>query len=156
MEAVAARAEASRVVIRFVVDSSALWRIVRERAVRNAWEGTVAAGAVGSCAPQRVEFRRSARNLDEFEQMGAMFDQVYPDLPVPKAVWRWVDTAQYRLLRAGAHRAMSAVDLLVCGVAAGHGCVVLHDDNDFETAARHLPDVRAWRIVDVPPPVDDD
>lgn len=155
METNEAHAEAPRVVIRFVVDSSALWRIVRERAVRDAWEGAVAVGAVGSCAPQRVEFRRSARNLDEFEQMGAMFDQVYPDLPVPKSVWRWVDTAQYRLLRAGAHRAMSAVDLLVCGVAAGHGCVVLHDDNDVQTAARHLPDVRARRVVDVPRELDD-
>src|SRR5580693_5449690 len=79
----------------------------------------------GSCNPQRVEFSRS--------------------------VWRWIDSAQYRLLRHGAHRALSAVDLLICATAAQRDLVVLHDDNDFATAARYLPDLRERTIRDVPP-----
>jgi hypothetical protein len=70
----------------------------------------VSAGAAGSCDPQRVEFRRSARSIDEYEQMSEMFEQLYPDVPVPKTAWRWIESAQYRLLRHGAHRALSAVD----------------------------------------------
>lgn len=38
------------------------------------------------------------------------------------------------------------VDLLVCGTAAIQGLVVLHDDADYELAARHLPDVTARRV----------
>jgi predicted nucleic acid-binding protein len=110
----------------------------------------VSAGAVGSCHPQRVEFRRSARTIDEYEQMSEMFDELYPDAAVPKGAWRWIESAQYRLLRHGAHRALSAVDLLICATGAQLDLVVLHDDNDFATAARFLPDLRERGIREVP------
>jgi len=61
-----------------------------------------------------------------------------------------MESAQYRLLRNGAHRALSAVDLLICATAAQHDLVVLHDDNDFATAARYLPDLRERSIRDAP------
>jgi len=138
-------------VIRYLLDSSALWRILRDAALRATWAEVVTAGAVGSCHPQRVEFRRSARTIDEYEQMSAMFAELYPDATVPKGAWQWIESAQYRLLRHGAHRALSAVDLLICATAAQRDLVVLHDDNDFATAARHLPDLRARSIHDVPP-----
>jgi hypothetical protein len=93
--------------------------------------------------------RRSARNLDVYEQMTAMFVDLYPDVPVPKTAWTWVESAQYRLLRAGAHRALSCVDLLVCACAAIRGLVVLHDD-DFVAAAQHLPDLAERRVYVLP------
>ena len=68
----------------------------------------VTTGAVGSCNPQRVEFRRCARTIDEYEQMSAMFGELYQDVAVPKAAWTWIESAQYRLLRHGAHHAPSA------------------------------------------------
>ncbi len=136
--------------IRFLVDSSALWRVLRDAGLRAAWADVVSAGAVGSCHPQRVEFRRSARTIDEYEHMTEMFAALYPDAPVPKSAWRWMESAQYRLLRNGAHRALSAVDLLICATAAQHDLVVLHDDNDFATAARYLPDLRERSIRDAP------
>lgn len=79
--------------------------------------------------------------------MSQMFGDVYPDVPVPKSVWRWIDSAQHRLAGVGAVRALSVVDLLICGTAAASGLVVLHDDADYELAARHLPDVSARRVV---------
>ena len=82
--------------------------------------------------------------------MDEMFSGSYPDVPVPKTAWRWIETAQYRLLRQGAIRAFSVVDLLICATSAVHGLVVLHDDRDFATAARHLPDVVERRIHLVP------
>jgi predicted nucleic acid-binding protein len=138
-------------VIRYLLDSSALWRILRDAALRAAWAEVISAGAVGSCHPQRVEFRCSARTIDEYEQMSAMFAELYPEAAVPKGTWQWIESAQYRLLRHGAHRALSAVDLLICATAALRDLVVLHDDNDFATAARHLPDLRERSIHDVPP-----
>lgn len=88
--------------------------------------------------------------------MSQMFDDLYPDVAVHKSAWRWAEAAQRRLLRYGAHRAMSAVDLLICATAAHHGVVVLHDDNDFVTAARHLPDVGERRVLDAPSVSPDD
>jgi predicted nucleic acid-binding protein len=133
--------------IYFLVDSSAVWRLQRQPELTESWNSSLLSGAVGSCDPQRAEFRRSARNVDEFDQMNEMFGDVYPDVPVPKSVWRWIDSAQRRLADAGALRALSVVDLLICGTAAARGLVVLHDDADYELAARHLPDVRARRVV---------
>lgn len=136
--------------IRYLLDSSGLWRILREPDISAAWAEVVSVGAIGSCYPQRVEFRRSARTIDEFDEMSTMFDKLYPDAAVPKEAWRWMESAQYRLLRHGAHRALSAVDLLICATAALHDLVVLHDDSDFTTAARFLPDLRERAIRKLP------
>src|SRR5579863_1248411 len=84
--------------------------------------------------------------------MSGMFDALYPDAAVPKGAWRWIESAQYRLLRRGAHRALSAVDLLICATAAQHDLVVLHDDGDFATAARYLSDLRERSAYDIPQP----
>jgi predicted nucleic acid-binding protein len=137
-------------VIRYLADSSAVWRVLRDPTVRTAWADVISDHAIGSCQPQRTEFRRSARNLDEYEQMDAMFVDLYPDVAVPKTAWQWVESAQYRLLRAGAHRALSCVDLLICACAANRGLVVLHDDKDFVAAAQHLPDLAERRIHTLP------
>ena len=135
--------------ITFLLDSSAAWRLLRDTHLQHAWSDVVSQAAVGSCAPQRAEFRRSARNLDEYEEMTDTFSVYYPDVPVPKGAWRWIDAAQYRLCRRGAHRALSAVDLMVCASAAAHGLVILHDDNDFVTAAGQLTDVAERRVHDL-------
>jgi predicted nucleic acid-binding protein len=136
--------------MRYLADSSALWRVLRDPGVRAGWSDVISDHAIGSCQPQRVEFRRSARNLDEFEQMTSMFVALYPDVAMPKTVWQWIESAQYRLLRAGAHRALSCVDLMVCACAAIRGLVVLHDDNDFVVAARHLPDLAERNVRALP------
>lgn len=143
-----------RSMIRYLLDSSALWRILRDQALRASWAEVVSLGVIGSAHPQRVEFRRSARTLDEYEQMSEMFDVLYPDAAVPKGAWRWIETAQYRLLRHGAHRALSAVDLLICATAAHHDLIVLHDDSDFVTAARYLSGLRERSVHDAPPQAD--
>ena len=136
--------------IRYLLDSSALWRILRDAALRASWAEVVSLGVIGSCYPQRIEFRRSARTIDEYGQMSEMFETLYPDAAVPKGAWRWTESAQYRLLRHGAHRALSAVDLLICATAAHHGLVVLHDDSDFVAVARYLPDLRERSISNAP------
>lgn len=136
--------------IHYLVDSSALWRILREPAIGAGWSGVVADHGIGSCQPQRAEFRRSARNAIEYEQMSSMFTELYPDVPLPKNAWQLVESAQYRLVNAGAHRALSCVDLLICAVAAQRGLVILHDDNDFATAAKHLTDLSERRVQQLP------
>jgi predicted nucleic acid-binding protein len=137
-------------VTRYLLDSSALWRILRDTALRTSWAEVISLGIIGACHPQRVEFRRSARTVDEYEQMSEMFDSLYPDTAIPKGAWRWVEAAQYRLLRHGAHRALSAVDLVICATAAHHDLVVLHDVSGFATAARYLADVRERSVHETP------
>jgi predicted nucleic acid-binding protein len=136
--------------IHFLIDSSALWRMLRDPGVRAAWSDVVTDHGIGSCQPQRVEFRRSARNAAEYGRMSMMFTELFPDVPMPKGTWQWVESAQYRLVRAGVLGAFSCVDLLICAVAAQRGLVILHDDNDFVTAAQHLSEVRERRVHQLP------
>lgn len=133
--------------IYFLADSSAIWRLQRQPELTEVWNSSLLSGAIGSCEPQRAEFRRSARNEDEFNQMNQAFHDIYPDVPVPKSVWRWIDSAQHKLASLGLVRALSVVDLLVCGTAAAKDLIVLHDDADYELASRYLPDVTARRVV---------
>lgn len=141
--------------IRYLADSSALWRLIRDPDVRAGWAGVVSSHAIGSGQPQRTEFRRSARNLDEYEQMTPSFEALHPDAPLPRSTWRWVESAPYRLLRVGAHRASTCVDLLICACAALNRLAVRHDDdNDVVTAARHLPDLAERPVFPLPRPAE--
>jgi predicted nucleic acid-binding protein len=137
-------------VIRYLADSTAVWRLQRDAKLNDLWSHELDEGAIGSCAAQRTEFRQSARSLDEYDRMTELFADLHPDVPMPKRVWEWIETAQYRLAQRGQHQNLSAVDWLICGTAAHHGLVVLHDDNDFRAAAHVLADV-AERSVFAPP-----
>ncbi|MCT2590475.1 PIN domain-containing protein [Streptomyces sp. N2-109] len=137
--------------LRYLADSAAVWRMQRDAGLNDAWGHEIDEGAVGSCQPQRSEFRRSARNLREFDEMTDMFGDLYPDAPVPKTAWSWIEAAQYRLARHGQHRSLSVVDWLVCATAVHHGLVVLHDDKDFAAAARLLIDLRERNVNAVGP-----
>lgn len=118
----------------YLVDSSALWRLLRDKDLYTAWHEPLSDGGVRSCYPQRAEFMMSARDLGEYEAYRAMFAEIYADVAVPKSASQWIGGLQMRAAERGAHRALSAVDLQVCATAAHHGLVVLHDDADFVTA----------------------
>lgn len=136
--------------IRYLLDSTAVWRLQRERALSDAWADEVEMAALGSCAPQRIEFLRSARDLDEYEAMSLLYSDLYPDVPVPKSAWGWIEAAQFRLASRGQHRSMSVVDWTIAATAAHHGLVVLHDDSDFMAAARLLPDLQERNLRQAP------
>lgn len=136
--------------LRYLVDSTAVWRLQRDPALGEAWGHETDEGSIGSCHPQRAEFRRSARNLDEYDAMTDMFGALYPDVPVPKNAWQWMETAQYRLARRGRHQSLSVVDWLVCATAAHHGLVVLHDDKDFAAVAGLLTDLMEHNVRHIP------
>jgi predicted nucleic acid-binding protein len=133
-------------VIRYLADSTAVWRLQRNDRLNEAWGHEIDEGAIGSCHPQRVEFRRSARSLDEYDAMTDMFADLFPDVPVPKTAWTWLDTGQYRLAQRGRQQSLSVVDWLICATAVHHGLVVLHDDKDFPAAASVLSELREHNV----------
>lgn len=75
-----------------------------------------------------------------------MFADLYPDVTVPKGAAPWIGSVQYRMSRSGEHRSASAVDLVIAATAAHHGLIVLHDDADYRTVARHAPDLREHSV----------
>ncbi|MEU5161359.1 PIN domain-containing protein [Streptomyces sp. NPDC020875] len=132
----------------FLLDTSALVRLLRSAELQHAWRAALTAGVIGSCYPQRAEFLHSARNGREYDEIVEMFADVYPDVTVPKSAGRWIGGVQHRLARAGEHRGASAVDLMIAATAAHHGLTVLHDDADYRAVARHAPDLAEHNIHD--------
>ncbi|MGH3999963.1 MAG: PIN domain-containing protein, partial [Pseudonocardiaceae bacterium] len=49
-----------------------------------------------------------------------------------------------------AHRALSVVDLMICATASYHRLTVVHDDNDFATAAQHAVDLDIVHVGEGP------
>jgi predicted nucleic acid-binding protein len=136
--------------MRYLLDSSALWRLLRNRELHEAWRPVVMDGDVLSCYPQRAEFLRSARDTKEYRAFSDMFADLYDDVSVPKSASHWIGAFQQRAADQGAHRSLSAVDLQICATAAHHGLVVLHDDADFVTAARFAVELSQHNVHDGP------
>jgi len=135
---------------RYLLDSSALWRMLRDRRLHDRWRQTAVEGDIRSCYPQRAEFLRSARNLKEYEAHRGMFDELYADAAVPKSAGSWIGGIQGRAAEQGTHQVLSAVDLQICATAAHHDLIVLHDDADFVTAARCAVELRQQNVHEGP------
>ena len=133
----------------YLLDTSALVRLLSNEKLQQAWYDAIDAEAIGSCFPQRIEFLFSARDRAEYDEIAEMYSDLYPDVAVPKRADRWVEVTQYQMSRAGEHRSASAIDLIIAATAAHHGLIVLHDDNDFATVARHAPELAQHNIHDV-------
>jgi predicted nucleic acid-binding protein len=133
----------------YLLDTSALVRLLRDPKLQDAWYDAIDAEAIGSCYPQRTEFLYSARSTPEYEEITEMFSDLYPDVSVPKSAGQWISSVQYKMARKGEHRSASAVDLMIAATAAHHGLTVLHDDADYRTVARHAPDLTEHSIHDV-------
>ncbi|NKY56213.1 PIN domain-containing protein [Nocardia flavorosea] len=134
----------------YLIDSSALWRILRDRSVLECWRATLADGDFRSCYPQRSEFLTSARNLKEYSDHCRMFDTLYRDVAVPKSAGQWIGNVQYRAAERGSHRCLSAVDLQICATAAHHGLVIVHDDADFVAATRLSAELQQTNVHEGP------
>jgi predicted nucleic acid-binding protein len=132
----------------YLLDTSGLVRLLRDPKLQTAWYDAVDAGAIASCYPQRTEFLYSARTGREYHEIAEMFADLYPDVAVPKNAGRWISAVQHRMAQDGEHRSASAVDLMIAATAAHHGLLVLHDDADYRTVARHASDLEEHSIHD--------
>ncbi|MFC4124069.1 PIN domain-containing protein [Nocardia rhizosphaerae] len=128
--------------IRYLLDSSGLWRLFRDKEVFGAWQPEIEAGAFRICEATRAEFLYSATSPADRDDLAADLDDLCAPAAVPKSAWGWVDTTQYKLTQRGQHRSAGVVDLIVCATAVHHDLTVLHADTDFATVSRTLPEVQ--------------
>ncbi|MFD4429077.1 PIN domain-containing protein [Nocardia sp. NPDC058497] len=134
----------------YLIDSSAMWRMLRGGPVSDTWRDVIADGALRSCYPQRTEFFRSARNLEEYDEFTTLFDQTTRDAAVPKSAGSWIRTIQRRAAQGGCVNSLSAVDLMICATAVNHNLTIVHDDKDFVTATRFATELREVNVHDGP------
>jgi predicted nucleic acid-binding protein len=130
--------------VRFLVDTSALVRILR-RQVDPAWYDLVDRGFVAVCEPVMAEtlMIADAKGYDDMERTIA---QTYVLATVPDAIWDLVGAIRRELAPHSSHKRLSVADLVVAATAIRLKLEVLHEDGDFETVARFVPQLRQRRI----------
>lgn len=133
--------------IGYLLDTSAIWEILRNREVGPIWRGPSTVGGLYVCEPTRSEFLFSALGPADRDDLAETLDGLCGLVPVPKTAWRWVDAAQYKLTQRGQHRGPGVVDLVVCATAVHHGLTILHNDRDFKTVARTIAEVSERNIL---------
>jgi predicted nucleic acid-binding protein len=132
----------------YLADTSALSRIYR-RQVEQQWHESVEHGLVAICEPVLAEVLTIAE-AGKYEEREADFLGLYPWVVVPDNAWEFVRSIRRALARRSAHQGISVADYLVVATALHHDLTVLHEDADFETVARVVPELREQRISALP------
>jgi predicted nucleic acid-binding protein len=130
--------------VKYLVDTSALLRIYR-RQVDPVWHDLVGRGLVSVCEPVLTEALVSAK-AREYASLEEEFRETYLVATVPDGVWDLVAVLRRELARHSAHQAMSVADYVIAATAMKLKLELLHEDGDFETLAKHVPELAQRRI----------
>ena len=129
----------------FLIDTSALVRVLRKQ-TDQAWDKRTGQGLVAVCEPVLMETLIIARAKD-YQRLEETLLDTYPWVPVPDRAWDSAREVRRALAAQSAHQGLSVADHLVVATAMHHGLTVLHDDADFETVGRVLPEFQQERIT---------
>ena len=128
----------------YLIDTSALVRVIR-RQVDERWQDLAARGLIAICEPVITETLTIA-DAKAYQRVEADLRDAYPWVPVPDDAWNTVRRVREELAAHSAHQGLSVADHLVVATAMGHKLTVLHEDADFQTAARIVAGLREERI----------
>ncbi|MFB9236756.1 PIN domain-containing protein [Plantactinospora siamensis] len=131
--------------MKYLIDTSALVRMVR-RQVGNEWFDLASRGLIAICDPVLVETLTIA-DAKAYERVERDLRDIYPWVPVPEDAWQLVRVVRQELAGQSAHQGLSVADHLLIATAIRLKLVVLHQDADFETVARLVPQLKQERIT---------
>jgi len=130
--------------VRFLVDTSALVRLLRDNSVRARWEQQITAGLVAVCPIVELELLYTARSKANREEVLDLINGAFAWVPMPDRVFGRASELQAALTAFGGHRSAGAVDLLVAATAELHGLTLVHYDNDFDQATKITGQAAIW------------
>jgi predicted nucleic acid-binding protein len=119
----------------FLIDTSALARLMRPGADSFGWDQAVAAGLIAVCPITELEFFYSARSAKDREQGIEDLRCAFNWVPVHNQAFARAWEVQGELTSRGQHRSAGPVDLVVAATAELFGLTLLHHDRDFATVA---------------------
>jgi predicted nucleic acid-binding protein len=120
----------------FLIDTSALTRLLRPGAESFGWDQAAAAGLIAVCPIIELEFFYSARSPADREQGIQDLQSLFGWVPVHDRAFARAWDVQGELTSQGQHRSAGPVDLVVAATAELHGLTLLHHDRDFDLVAR--------------------
>lgn len=93
------------------------------------------------------EVRFSARNAADLGYITELYGSVFHWLPADDMVETTVRRIRTALWKIGAGRGAQTTDVQIAAVALRRDATVVHNDTDFVTIARAIPDFRHRRIM---------
>jgi predicted nucleic acid-binding protein len=120
----------------FLIDTSALARLMRPGAESFGWDQAAAAGLIAVCPVTELEFFYSVRSLADRERGSQDLRSLFGRVPVHDRAFARAWEVQGELTGRGQHRSAGPVDLVVAATAELHGLELLHHDRDFDIIAR--------------------
>jgi predicted nucleic acid-binding protein len=128
----------------FLIDTSALARLLRPGAESFGWDQAAAAGLIAVCPITELEFFYSARTPADREQGIQDVRSLFGWVPVHDRAFARAWDVQGELTGQGQHRSAGPVDLVVAATAELHGLTLLHHDRDFDVIARVTGQPLRW------------
>jgi predicted nucleic acid-binding protein len=116
----------------YLIDTSALVRLLRDPDVLARWEPTITAGLVAICPIVELEFLYSARSVADCTHLEQQLRAAFGWVAMPDRIYERAAEIQLELTGRGTHRSAGAVDLLIAATAEYQGLSLLHYDRDFD------------------------
>ncbi|MCO8276931.1 PIN domain-containing protein [Actinoplanes sp. TRM 88003] len=135
--------------MKYLVDASALTRILRRQA-DPAWGDFEERGLLSIAEPVLVEALKIAQTKD-YAGLERTIQANYVPVVVPDRLWDQVAVIRRTLAGRSAHHGPSVADLVIAAMAIRLQLTVLHEDADFETVARFVPELKQRRLGHGPP-----
>jgi predicted nucleic acid-binding protein len=128
----------------FLIDTSALARLMRPGAESFGWDQAVAAGLIAVCPITELEFFYSTRSAADRERAIPDMQSLFGWVPVHDRAFARAFEVQHGLTTKSQHRGAGPVDLVVAATAELYGLTLLHSDRDFDVIAAVTGQPHRW------------
>ena len=129
---------------RFLIDTSALVRLLRNQEVRGRWQPQIIASVMGVCPLTELEFLHGARSKSEREELLELLNVAFTWVAVPDRVFVRAAEVQAGMTDCGTHRSAGAVDLMLAATAELSGLTLVHYDHDFDEIVKVTGQPAVW------------
>ena len=129
---------------RFLVDTSAVVRLLRIAHVRDRWQQQITAGVVAMCPITELELLHSARSKADREELLELLAATFAWVAVPDRAFLRAAEVQTAMTARGTHRSAGAIDLLLAATAELNGLALVHYDHDFDEIVRITDQPAVW------------
>ncbi|WP_327141902.1 type II toxin-antitoxin system VapC family toxin [Nocardia sp. NBC_01327] len=130
----------------FLLDQSVMSHYWTQPSVRHRVDELAVFGVLCSSMVTMDEARFSARNKRDLGFITELYGSVFRWLPTDTEVERQAGRIRSALWKIGAGRGTQTTDIQIAAIALRHNATVVHNDTDFVTIERAVPELQQLRI----------
>ncbi|MGQ4598790.1 PIN domain-containing protein [Nocardia sp. R6R-6] len=131
----------------YLLDQSVMSHYWAEPMVQRKIDQLAVGGVLGACVVTMDEARFSARNTRDLKFITELYGSVFRWLEFDDEAEKHVERIRSVLWRIGAGRGAQTTDVHIAAVALRHDATVVHNDTDFVTIQRAVPELKQLRIL---------